>query len=327
MSPELMIVIALALLFGLLNGVRDVSNIVATMISSRAFSPRLALNIAAISEFVGPFLFGVVVAQTVAGQVVHATDLTLAVMLAALLGAIGWNLLTWYFGYPGSSTHALLGGLIGASWVGAGPGAILWGGVGRVLIALFAFPAIGFLLGFVLTRLIYFLSRNASPGVNDFFKRAQLFTAVGLGLSHGANDAQKTMGVIVLSLVIAGVLPGFAVPAWVIFSSAGVMAVGASLGGWRMIRTLGGKFYKIRPLNSFSTQFTSTIVVLGASLLGAPLSTSQVVSSAIVGVGSAERASKVRWSVTEEIVKSWLVTIPASALLAAGVYWVIGRFG
>ncbi|MGE5463272.1 MAG: anion permease [Syntrophothermus sp.] len=294
MSPELMIVIALALLFGLLNGVRDVSNIVATMISSRAFSPRLALNIAAISEFVGPFLFGVVVAQTVAGQVVHATDLTLAVMLAALLGAIGWNLLTWYFGYPGSSTHALLGGLIGASWVGAGPGAILWGGVGRVLIALFAFPAIGFLLGFVLTRLIY---------------------------------AQKTMGVIVLSLVIAGVLPGFAVPAWVIFSSAGVMAVGASLGGWRMIRTLGGKFYKIRPLNSFSTQFTSTIVVLGASLLGAPLSTSQVVSSAIVGVGSAERASKVRWSVTEEIVKSWLVTIPASALLAAGVYWVIGRFG
>ena len=184
---------------------------------------------------------------------------------------------------------------------------------------------IGFVFGFLFTRLIVILARNASPSINDFFKGAQFFTAVGLGLSHGANDAQKTMGVIVLSLVIAGILSGFVVPSWVVFSSAAVMALGASLGGWRMIRTLGGKFYKIRPLHSFSTQLTSTVVVLGASLLGAPVSTSQVVSSAIVGVGSSERISKVRWSVAEEIAASWLITIPASALLSAGIYWLVSR--
>jgi PiT family inorganic phosphate transporter len=323
MSDQLIIAIALALIFGFLNGVRDVSNIVATMISSRAFSPRTALNIASISEFIGPFLFGVVVAQTIAGQVVESEELTLDVIMAALAGAIAWNLITWYFGLPGSSTHALIGGLVGATWVGAGLDAILWGGVGKVLIALFAFPLIGFICGFLFTRLIYFLARNATPRINDFFKSAQFFTAVGLGLSHGANDAQKTMGISVLSLVIGGVLPSFAVPTWVVVSSAGVMALGASLGGWRMIRTLGGKFYKIRPLDSFSTQLTSTVVVLGASLLGAPVSTSHIVSSAIIGVGSSERMSKVRWSVTEEIAVSWLITIPASALLSAGVYWLI----
>ncbi len=325
MSQQLLIVITLALVFGFLNGVRDVSNIVATMISSRAFGPRTALSIAAISEFVGPFLFGVVVAQTIASQVVDAQVLTLQVLLAALVGAILWNLITWYFGLPGSSTHALLGGLIGATWVGVGPDAIQWNGVIKVLIVLFASPLIGFSLAFLFTRLIHFLSRNATPRVNDFFKSAQFFTAVGLGLSHGANDAQKTMGIIVLSLVIAGILPGFEVPKWVMVSSAAVMAIGASLGGWRMIRTIGGRFFKIRPVHSFSTQLTSTVVVLGASLLGAPVSTSQIVSSAVVGVGSAERFSKVRWSVTEDIVTSWVITIPFSALLAAGVYWLFNR--
>ena len=326
MSRELILVIALALVFGFLNGVRDVSNIVATMISSRAFSARTALNIASISEFIGPFLFGVIVAQTIAGQVVDSEELTLDVLMAALVGAIAWNLVTWYFGLPGSSTHALIGGLIGATWLGSGLDAILWGGVGKVLIALFAAPLIGFICGFLFTRLIYYLARNATPRINDFFKRAQFFTAVGLGLSHGANDAQKTMGIIVLSLVIAGIQPEFAVPTWVVVTSAAVMALGARLGGWRMIRTLGGRFYKIRPLDSFSTQLTSTLVVLGASLLGAPVSTSHVVSSAIVGVGSSERMSKVRWSVAEEIAASWLITIPASALLAAGIYWLTGLF-
>ena len=322
MSPELLIVIALALVFGFLNGMRDVSNIVATMISSRAFSPRTALSIAAISEFIGPFLFGVVVAKTIADSVIESDELTLIVIMAALLGAIVWNLITWYFGLPGSSTHALLGGLVGATWVGVGLDAIKWEGVGIVLIALFLSPLIGFGFGFLVTRLIYFLARSATPRINFFFKNAQFFTAIGLGLSHGANDAQKTMGIIVMSLVIAGVLPEFQMPTGVIFASAGVMALGASLGGWRMIRTLGGRIFKIRPLHSFSTQLTSGVVILGASLLGAPVSTSQIVSSAIVGVGSSERASKVRWSVAEDIVASWLITIPASGLLAAGFYWL-----
>ena len=326
MSQELIIVIALALIFDFLNGMRDVSNIVATMISSRAFSPQAALRVAALAEFIGPFLFGLVVAKTIGGQVVHSETLTLMTILSALMGAILWNVLTWYFGLPGSSSHALIGGLIGAVWVSVGLSAIQWNGVGKVLLALFTSPMIGFVAGFILTRLIYLSAQNATPHINDFFKRAQFFTAVGLALSHGSNDAQKAMGIIALSMVIGGALPAFQVPTWVIVTCAGVMALGASLAGWRMIRTLGGRIYKIRPLHSFSTQLASAVVILAASLFGVPVSTSQVVSSAIIGVGTSEQISKVRWSVAEEIVTAWLITIPVSALLAAGVYWLIGFF-
>ncbi len=323
MSQELIIVIILALTFDFLNGMRDVSNVVATMISSRAFSPQTALSIASVSEFVGPFLFGVVVAKTIADQVVKSEVLTLTVIMSALLGAIVWNLITWYFGIPGSSSHALLGGLVGAVWMGVGLDAIKWNGIGWVLLALFASPLVGFIFGFLATRLIYFVSQTATPRINDFFKRAQLLTAVGLAMSHGANDAQKTMGVIVLSLVIGGYLPEFQMPTWVVVISAAMMALGSSLGGWRVIRTLGSRIFKIRPLHSFSTQLSSASVMIVASLFGIPVSASQVVSAAIIGVGSSERASKVRWSVAEEIVMSWLITIPASGLLAAGIYWLI----
>src|SRR5215208_6344433 len=305
MSQELIIVIVLALIFDFLNGMRDVSNIVATMISSRAFGPQTALRVASLAEFIGPFLFGLVVARTIGDQVVQSNMLTLATILAALLGAILWNLITWYFGLPGSSSHALLGGLLGASWVSVGLSVIKWNGVGKVFLALFTSPIIGFVFGFVLTRLIYFFARNATPHINDFFKRAQFFTAVGLALSHGSNDAQKAMGIIVLSLVIGGYLPVFQVPTWVIVLCSAVMALGASLGGWRLIRTLGSRIYKIRPLHSFATQLTSAVVILVASLFGVPVSTSHVVSSAIIGVGSSERISKVRWSVAEEIVLAW----------------------
>ena len=325
MSQELTIVIALALIFDFLNGMRDASNIVATMISSRAFGPRTALGIAAVAEFLGPFLFGVVVAKTIGNDIVRSDALSLEVIASALIGAIVWNLITWYFGIPGSSSHALIGGIIGAVIIGAGFGAIKLGGLYRVLIALFTSPLIGFLVGFAITRLIYLFVRNASPRVNDLFKNSQLITALSLAFSHGTNDSQKTMGIITLSLVIGGVLPAFQVPTWVIAVSAAAIAVGTSLGGWRLIRTLGGKFYKIRPLHSFATQLSSAGVILGASLFGVPVSTSQVVSSAIIGVGSAERASKVRWSVAEEIITAWLITIPASGLLAAGVYWLIGH--
>lgn len=323
MSYELIIVIALALIFDFLNGMRDVGNIVATMISSRAFSPQTALRVAALAEFIGPFLFGLVVARTIGDQVVQSNILTLTAILSALLGAILWNLLTWYLGLPGSSSHALIGGLVGAVWISVGLSAIKWNGVGKVLLALFTSPLIGFAFGFLITRLIYIAARNATPRINEFFKRAQIFTAIGLALSHGSNDAQKAMGFIALSLVIGGALPIFDVPLWVIVTCAGAMALGASLGGWRTIRTLGGRIYKIRPLHSFSTQLSSAIVILAASLFGVPVSSSQVVSSAIIGVGTSERISKVRWSVAEEIVTAWLITIPASALLAAGIYWLI----
>jgi PiT family inorganic phosphate transporter len=323
MSQELLIVIALALLFDFLNGMRDVSNIVATMISSRAFSPRTALGIASVAEFIGPFLFGVVVARTIGDEVVQSSVLSLSVIAACLVGAIAWSLITWFFGLPGSSSHALIGGMVGAVWAGAGINAVKWAGVSKVLVILFASPLLGFVFGFLFTRLIYFLVRNATPRVNEFFRRAQFFTAVALALSHGTNDAQKTMGMIALSLVVSGYLPVFQVPTWVIAVSAGGIALGASFGGWRLIRTLGGKLYKIRPLHSFSTQMTSTFLILGASLLGAPVSTSQVVSSAIIGVGASERVSQVRWRVVGDIMTAWLITIPASGLLSAGVYWLI----
>ena len=325
MSQELIIVIALAILFGFLNGVRDSSNVVATMISSRAFRPQTALAITAVAEFLGPFLFGVGVARTIGSQIITPGVLTLKELLACLIGAIIWNVMTWFFGLPGSSSHALIGGMVGAVLMAVGFQEIILSGLYRVLIALLASPLIGFVGGFIITRLIYFLATSVTPRINDFFKNAQFFTAVALGLSHGTNDSQKTMGIITLSLVIGGVLPVFHVPLWVVAASAAAMAIGAGFGGWRMIRTLGGKFYKIRPLHSFAAQLTSSIVMISASLFGVPVSTSQVVSSAIIGVGSAERVNKVRWSVVGDIAVSWIITVPASALLAAGV-WLILSF-
>lgn len=325
MSPELLFVIGLAILFDFLNGMRDSSNIVATMISSRAFRPQTALLITAVAEFLGPFLFGVVVAKTIGSDVVDSGALTLSTIAACLIGAITWNLITWFFGIPGSSSHALIGGLVGAVLMSAGLQSIKLAGLYKILVALFTSPVIGFLFGFIVTRLIYFLAKNATPRINEFFSRSQFFTAIALGLSHGANDSQKTMGIITLSLVIAGALPAFQVPMWVIIVCAGAISLGAGFGGWRLIRTLGGKFYKIRPLHSFAAQLTSAFVIIGASLFGLPVSTSQVVSSAIIGVGASERFSKVRWSVAGDILTAWLITIPASALLAAGVYWLIER--
>ncbi len=323
MLQELVIVIGLALLFGFLNGMRDSSNIVATMISSRAFSPRTALTITALAEFFGPFLFGVVVAKTIGNDVVDASTLTLRVISACLVGAISWNMIVWFFGLPGSSSHALIGGLIGAVGISAGLAAIKLPGLIKVLAALFLVPLLSFVLGFLIMRIILFLAQAATPRVNDFFKGGQLVTAVSMALSHGANDAQKTMGIITLSLVISGALSSFKVPLWVIGASAVAISLGTALSGWRLIRTLGGKFFKIRPVHSFSTQLTSALVIIMASLLGAPVSTSQVVSSAIIGVGSSERLGKVRWGVAGDILMAWIVTIPASALLAAATYWLI----
>jgi len=326
MTPVLIAVIALALCFDFLNGVHDSSNIVATMISSRAFSPRVALGTIALAEFSGPFIFGVAVANTIGNEVVEPTTITTTIVLAALSSAILWNLLTWFLGFPSSSSHALVGGIIGAVAVGAGWQAIRLGGLWKILIPLFTSPIIGFGFGYLLLRLIMQLSWNATPRINDLFKRSQLVTGVALALSHGTNDSQKTMGVITLALVTAGYLKVFAVPIWVIAMCAGMIALGTATGGWRLIRTLGGKFYRIRPIDGLSSQLTSALVIIAASLIGGPVSTTQVVSSAILGVGTAERANKVRWGVAQEIVTAWILTVPASALVAAGLYWLIMRF-
>jgi PiT family inorganic phosphate transporter len=326
MSPIIIVVIVLALGFDFLNGIHDSSNVVATMIFSRALSPRVALSMTAIAEFSGPLIFGVAVANTIGHEVVAAEAINLQVILAALISAIFWNLLTWYLGFPSSSSHALVGGFIGAVIIGAGWRAIQLPGIGKILIALFTSPIIGFIFGFFILRLVLLLSWKSTPKVNGLFKRSQIITSVALALSHGANDAQKTMGIITLALVAGGYLQIFAVPLWVILLSGGMIALGTSVGGWKLIKTLGGKFYKIRPVDGFATQLASATVILGASLVGGPVSTTQVVSSAIMGVGAAERLNKVRWGVAREIATAWLLTIPATALLAAGLYWAITQF-
>lgn len=323
MSSELTLVIILALIFEFLNGVRDSSNIVATMISSRAFRPQFALGMTAVAEFAGPFLFGVVVAKTIGSDIVNSQVLNLEMIAACLMGTILWNFITWFLGIPSSSSHALIGGLISVVIMSAGLSGIKLQGMFKVLIALLASPVIGFIFGFVVLRTIYFLARNATPHINEFFKKGQLFTAIALAFSYGANDGQKTIGIITLSLIIAGQLNDFIVPVWVILISATAMSLGTILGGWRLIRTLGGKFYKIRPVHSFASQLTSAFVTLSASFAGLPVSTTQIVSSAIIGVGSSERFGKVRWGVAVDILVAWLITIPASALFSAGIYWLM----
>jgi inorganic phosphate transporter, PiT family len=323
MTALVIAVIVLALLFDFLNGLNDSSNIVATMISSRAFSPRAALGITAIAEFSGPFIFGVAVANTIGNEVVSADAISTHVLLSALVSAIFWNILAQFLGFPSSSSHALIGGFIGSVIMAAGWQAVRLAGLEKILIALFTSPIIGFLVGWLMLRFLYFVCWNATPRINDVLKRGQIFTAIALALSHGANDAQKTMGVITLALMTGGFLKTFAVPTWVIFLCAGMIALGTSIGSYRLIRTLGGKFYKIRPVDGLASQLASAAVILTASLVGGPVSTTQVVSSAIMGVGAAERVNKVRWGVVQEIATAWLLTIPCTALVGAGIYWIL----
>ncbi len=323
MSFTLIVLVILALLFDFLNGVHDSSNIVATMISSRAMGPRSALAMTAIATLAGPFIFGVAVANTIGNDIAVSEALNMTVIISALASAIVWNILTWILGLPSSSSHALIGGIVGAVFAGAGAGALRSEGIIKVLIALFASPIIGFAAGYLITNLIHLLAWKASPRINGTFKKLQILTSLGLALSHGTNDSQKTMGIITLGLLLEGMIASFKVPFWVIAACAGAIALGTSIGGWRLIKTLGSKFYKIRPVDGFASQITSAAVIILASVFGLPVSTTQVVSTAIMGVGAADRINKVRWSVAGEIVSAWLITIPATALLAGGLYWLI----
>ncbi len=325
MAPSVLIsaLVAIALIFDFLNGFHDSSNIVATMISSRAMRPRSALLLSAVAEFCGPFLFGVAVATTVGHEVIVEQAVTIPVILAALVSAITWNVITWLLGIPSSSSHALIGGMLGAAVMSFGLQAVLVRGLLKVIVALFFSPVLGLIAGYLMMNLVLFLARGASPRINWLFKRAQTLTSLALALSHGSNDAQKTMGIITMGLVATGYLSTFEVPWWVVLLCAGAMSLGTALGGWRIIRTLGGKFYKIRPVHGFTTQITSAVVILGAALLGGPVSTTQVVSSAVMGVGAAERLSKVRWHVAVDIVMAWILTIPVTALMAALLHWAM----
>ncbi len=321
MSFPFFLLLITALIFDFLNGFHDSANIVATPIASRAMSPRRVLWLAAAAHFVGPFLFGVAVAETIGKGIADPIHVTMPVVIAGMMAAVVWNVVTWYLGIPASSSHALVGGVVGAVVVASGFSAIQTSGLRTVLIALFLSPILGLAIGYLLMKLTLFLARGASPHINIFFKQAQVVTAVGLALSHGANDAQKTMGIITLGLVVEGMIPEFAVPVWVIALSAGAIALGTATGGWRLIRTLGGRIYKIRPVDGFVSQISGAAIILGAALLGGPVSTTQVMSSSIMGAGSAQRFTKVRWQVGYEMLIAWVLTIPVSGLLAALLYF------
>lgn len=326
MQPEYVIfglLLMTALTFDFLNGFHDAANVVATMIASRALSPRAALGLAALAELTGPLLFGVAVATTVGKEVVEPGSITVTVVMAALLAASLWNILTWRWGIPSSSSHGLTGGLVGAALIYGGTSQIQAAGLLKVAATLFISPLLGFLIGWLMLQAIQFLARGATPRINQTFNRLQFLTATALALSHGANDAQKTMGIITLGLVTTGLQASFHVPTWVILVSAGAIGAGTWLGGWRIIHTLGGKFYRIRPIHSLTSQATSATIILAASLWGGPVSTTHVVSSAIVGVGASERLNQVRWSNLTDIGVAWLVTIPATMLMAAGLYLIL----
>jgi len=322
----MIVVIVLAVVFDFLNGFHDSSNIVATVISSRALRPRVALSITALAHFVAPFLFGVAVATMIGEGLIDPNAISTTVVVAALVASIAWNLFTWLISMPSSSSHALVGGLLGAAIIAEGVSVVHWDGLAKILLALFLSPILGFAIAWVIMQLLFLVFPGASPRINDFFKRGQVITSISLALSHGTNDAQKTMGLITMGLVAAGFQSSFEVPTWVIFLSAITIALGTVFGGWRLIYTLGGRIYTIRPVHAFTSQLASTAVILGAAILGGPVSTTQVVGSSVIGAGAAERIKKVRWQVGRDMLVTWLVTIPVTFALSALVYLIITFF-
>lgn len=321
-EPLLLIFIAVALVFDFLNGFHDSANVVASTIASRAMSPRVALSLSALTNFIGPFLFGVAVATTIGTEVVTEEAVTVPTAMAALLAAIVWNIVTWWFGIPSSSSHALIGGFVGAALIGFGTDAIQIEGLTKVLLALLISPILGFILAYLILQSILFIGRGFSPRINEYFRRGEWITTITLGLSHGTNDAQKTMGILTFGLVAFGVLDEFVVPTWVIAASAGAIALGTALGGWRLIKTMGAGFYRIRAVHAFSSQIASTAVILGAALAGGPVSTTQVISSSIVGAGSAERVNMVRWGLASQIAMTWILTIPLTVIMG-GLFYLL----
>lgn len=320
------VILLLAIGYGYLNGLHGSASIVATLISSRALNPRGALLLAAVGVTVGPFLFGVAVANTIGAKLISRDASTAAVVIAALVSTLMWSSLTLRLGIPSSISQTLVGSLLGAAWAGYGVQAILAGGLQTTLAGLFLSPVLGIVIGFVLIRLVYRLCVSATPHINGWFQRGQVLISFLMAMTFGANDSQKMMGVITLGLVATEYSDVFIVPTWVMILSAGAMGFGTWMGGWRLIRTLAGKFYKIRPIEGFGAQMTASLVILGAGLLGGPVSGSQVVTSAIVGVGSGDRIQKVRWLQVQRILMGWALTIPVSAGLSALIYSVIRMF-
>jgi len=325
----LVIVVGTALAFDFTNGFHDTANVVATSISTRAMSPRLAVTYAAILNFVGAFL-SLAVAATIASGIVDAELVTPLIVFGGLVGAIAWNLITWYFGLPSSSSHALVGGVVGAAFVAEGADAIIGDGLlGKVVVPALVAPLLAFLVGGLAILTAYRLVGRLRPGpVTRGFKIGQVLSGGLLALAHGTNDAQKTMGVITLTLVANGTLAADAgTPDWVIISSASAIALGTYMGGWRIIRTMGSRIIKMDAAQGFAAQGAGAAVILSASHAGFPLSTTHTISGAVMGAGAAKRFSAVRWGVAGNIVIAWVLTLPAAAMIGAATYGLTRIFG
>jgi inorganic phosphate transporter, PiT family len=311
----------------ILTGVFGAPSIVATMIASRAMGPRRAIYLSTLAQLVGPFLFGVAVASTVGAEVVASEGVTPSVLYAALSSTVFWMVFAWYLRIPSSSTHAVIGGLVGAVLTALGPSAIYANGLLKVLLSLTLTAPLGILGGYLVTNLCYWLARGATPQINQRFNQGQFVASVFLGCAIGSINAQNAMAVMALGLVVTGFLPKFAVPNWVIVLSAVCLALGNLIGGMRLVHSLGMQFFRIRPIHGFSAEVSSALIIGLSSLLGGNVSTTHVTSMSIIGAGAAERLSIVRWGFVQKVLLTWVLTIPMTALLASLFYAVLNAVG
>ena len=314
-----------ALTFDFINGFHDSANAISTVVSTRVFTPRQAVLWAAFFNFVAFFLVGVPVAKTIGTGIIHPEIISDAVIFAALGGAIAWNLITWYFGLPSSSSHALIGGLMGVGFVKGGVAVLVFSGIIKTTLFIVLSPAIGMVLGLVFMVTAINIFRNSTVYRADtIFRRLQLVSSAVFCMGHGMNDAQKTMGIIAMILFSRGMLgPVFHIPPWVEIACYAVIAFGTMAGGWRIVKTMGTKITKIRPMGGFCAESAAAVALIGASLAGIPVSTTHTITGAIVGIGSAHRVTAVRWGVAGTIVWAWILTIPLTALISAAIYTLL----
>ena len=317
-------VIVLALLFDFINGFHDTANAIATSVSTRAIKPAYAIVMAAVLNFVGA-IYSTGVAKTIGGDIVASAEMVDEhIIIAALIGSIIWNLFTWYVAMPSSSSHALVGGIIGAVLVSTGSTGLNFTGIGKIVLSLIASPLLAIFSGFIVMTLLFMLFGRCAPSaLNGRFKKMQILSAATMAFSHGSNDAQKSMGIITLALLSGGYISTFEVPEYVKFLCAAAMACGTALGGWRIIRTIGGKIFKLEPISGFAADLNSSIVIFSATLLHLPVSTTHVVSGSIMGVGTAKRIRAVRWGVAQQMLAAWVLTIPCTAVMGALAYQIV----
>ena len=328
MTLGVLLLILLALVFDFLNGFHDSANSIATVVSTRVLSPRLAVAWAAFFNFVAFLFFGLHVANTIGKGIIDIAIIDNGVIFATLIGACGWNIITWYFGLPTSSSHALIGGMVGSALVKSGAGSLVWQGIAKTIAFIFISPVLGFILGLIFGLVVYrSFSRSIPLKVDHIFRKGQLLSAALYSMGHGGNDAQKTMGIIASLLFSAGLLgKTFHIPLWIVISCHAAIALGTIFGGWRIVKTMGQKVAKLKPIDGFCAESGAAVMLFVSSALGVPVSTTHTITGSIMGVGSIKRLSAVRWGVAGNIIWAWILTIPCSAIISALAYIIIRRF-